>query len=186
MPGAEKYSDRDLVEQIANGNRTAFGHLIRPRSGRLLALATRMLGSTAQAEEAVQDALASVWLARTRLDATRPIEPFLTTTVLNKCRDQLRRRKVAGFIGMAPQLDEVALPDESPDPEALAVSRDILTRLRKEIEHLPVRLREALVLVAIDGRSQVEAAELLGVTEKAIETRIYRARRRLKEKIDRF
>ena len=56
--------------------------------------------------------------------------------------------------------------------------------MSRAIERLPVKLREALVLVTIDGRSQREAAELLGVTEKTIETRIYRARQRLREKLD--
>jgi RNA polymerase sigma-70 factor (ECF subfamily) len=175
-----------LVERVVGGDQAAFGELIRPHSGRLLTLAARMLGSAAQAEEAVQDALASVWIARARLDPSRPIAPFLTTTVLNKCRDRLRRRKAAGFIGFRPSLDDLNLPDDRPNPEALAVSRDTLARLRKEIERLPLRLREALVLVAIDGRSQIEAADLLGVTEKAIETRVYRARKKLREKFDDF
>lgn len=186
MSGANRHPDEDLVELVVKGDRAAFGRLIPAYSGRLLALAARMLGSTAQAEDAVQDALASVWLARTRLDTSRPIGPFLTTTVLNKCRDHLRRRKVAGFIGFGPSLDELNLPDDSPDPEALAISHDTLKRLRAEIERLPLRLREALILVAIDGRSQVEAAELLGVTEKTIETRVYRARKKLREKFDSF
>lgn len=186
MPAAQNHPDRDLVERVVNGDRAAFARLIRPQTGRMLALSARMLGSSAQAEDAVQDALASVWIARSRLDPLRPIGPFLTTTVLNKCRDHLRRRRVAGFIGIAPSLDELTVPDESPGPEDLAVSRDTLVRLRNEIERLPIRLREALVLVAIDGRSQTEAADLLGVTEKAVETRVYRARNKLREKIGNF
>ena len=184
MSAADHHPDRHLVELVVNGDRAAFARLIGPHSGRLLALAARMLGSVAQAEDAVQEALASVWIARSRLDPLRPIGPFLTTTMLNKCRDQLRRRKAAGFIGLRFSLDEVTVPDETPNPEAAAVSRDMLARLRGEIERLPVRLREALVLVAIDGRSQVEAAGLLGVTEKAVEARVYRARKQLKEKIE--
>ena len=51
---------------------------------------------------------------------------------------------------------------------------------------MPIRLREALVLVSVEGRSQAEAAALLGTTEKAIETRIYRARNRLRERVKNF
>ena len=58
--------------------------------------------------------------------------------------------------------------------------------LAEEIERLPIRLREALILVSIDGRSQAEAAELLGVSEKAIETRIYRARQKLRDRLENF
>ena len=49
-----------------------------------------------------------------------------------------------------------------------------------------MRLQEALVLVTVEGYSQAEAAELLGTTEKAVETRIYRARNRLKERFEKF
>ena len=58
--------------------------------------------------------------------------------------------------------------------------------LLEQIERLPIRLREALILVSIDGRSQAEAAELLGVSEKAIETRIYRARQKLRDRLENF
>ncbi len=184
MSAAEINSDRHLVELVVKGDRGAFARLISPQTGRLLTLAARMLGSSAEGEDAVQDALASVWIARSKLDPLRPIAPFLTTIVLNKCRDRLRRRKVAGFVGLGPSFDELPVADEGPDPEAVAVSRDTLARLRNEIERLPIRLREALVLVAVDDRSQIEAADLLGVTEKAVETRVYRARKQLREKLD--
>ncbi|WP_442955459.1 RNA polymerase sigma factor [Parasphingorhabdus sp.] len=58
--------------------------------------------------------------------------------------------------------------------------------VQKEISNLPARLREALVLLTFDGQSQAEAATILGTTEKAIETRIYRARNRLREKLEKF
>lgn len=185
MSGVEE-SDASLVEKARRGDRAAFGALIAPQTARMLALATRMLGSSAAAEESVQDAMASVWVARDRLDPARPFAAFLTTAVLNKCRDRLRRRKVKGLFGLAPQLDELSIADDDPDPERRAIDRDELARVRSGIETLPVKLREALVLVGIDGRSQREAAELLAVSEKTIETRIYRARKILREKIARF
>ncbi len=63
------------------------------------------------------------------------------------------------------------------------IDADLLARVYRELERLPIRLREALVLVSLDGRSQREAAALLGVTEKAVETRIYRARQKIRDKI---
>jgi RNA polymerase sigma-70 factor (ECF subfamily) len=186
VAGNETHSDRQLVAKVIDGDKTAFDNLVRPQIGRLIALAKRMLGSASEAEDAVQDTLASVWLARHRLDPDRAIAPFMTTIVLNKCRDRLRRRKAASFIGIRPQLDEPALSDQAPNPEEHAAGREALARLLREIERLPIRLREALVLVAIDGRSQEEAATLLCVTKKAIEARVYRARKQLREKIDEF
>lgn len=129
--------------------------------------------------------MASVWVARARLDPERPFAAFLTISVLNKCRDRLRRRKVKGLFGFGPDLDELPIADDDPDPERRTIDRDELARVRSEMERLPVRLREALVLVAIDGRSQRDAADLLGVSEKTIETRVYRARKILREKLAR-
>jgi RNA polymerase sigma-70 factor (ECF subfamily) len=79
-----------------------------------------------------------------------------------------------------------AVADDAPNPENVAGAREQLRLVQAEIGRLPVRLQEALVLVTVEGYSQAEAAELLGTTEKAVETRIYRARNRLKERFENF
>jgi len=186
MSSTEGNSSPTLEQQAAQGSRIAFSSLVEPHLGRLMALATRMLGAQHLAEDAVQDGLASVWLARHRLDQQRPIGPYLTTAVLNKCRDRLRKQKAKRLIGLGGSDELMSIADDKPGPEEVAVKREELRQLQDEIERLPIRLREALVLVTIDGRSQAEAASLLGVSEKAIETRVYRARRRLREKFDQF
>ena len=155
MSGAGDNPDEALVSQVRAGNKRAFSKLVEHETGRLLALATRML-------------------------------PYLTTVVLNRCRDRLRRRKVAGFFGLSGDDELHSIADDLPGPEALAVSREELNLVQAEIARMPVRLREALVLVTIEGRSQAEAADLLGTTEKAIETRVYRARNRLKERFEKL
>jgi len=186
MSSLEGDSQPTLEQQAALGSRTAFSSLVEPHLGRLIALATRMLGSRHQGEEAVQDGLASVWLARNRLDPDQTIGPYLTTAVLNKCRDQLRKQKAKRFFGIGASEDALSIADDEPNPEEVAVKREELRQIQAEIERLPIRLREALVLVTIDDRSQAEAASLLGVSEKAIETRVYRARQRLREKLEKF
>lgn len=174
--------ERDLIGMAKEGDRSAFSQLLRPHLPRLIVLARRMLGSAEDAEDAVQMALASTWMARARLDPEQPIAPFLTTVTLNKCRDRIRRRKVARLVGLSDAIYIVSSDD--PDQLRTAAGRELLTRTAQAIERLPLKLREALVLVALDGRSQAEAARLLGVTEKTIETRIYRARQKLREKVD--
>lgn len=183
MTGTKDPRESDLIDRVKSGERRAFDRLVEPHAPRLLALARRLLASTPEAEEAVQNALASVWINRRRLEAGRPVSGYLTTITLNKCRDRLRRRRAANFLGFGHGMEEAIAPDDAPDPESAAADREDLSRVRQAIERLPVRLREALVLVTIDGRSQREAADLLGVTEKTVETRIYRARNRLREKL---
>lgn len=184
MRGPDDTLDTNLIEKVRRGNRAAFGELVEPHLPRLLGLARRMLGSADEAEDALQNALASTWMARTKLDPAKPAVAYLTTVTLNKCRDRLRRRKVARFLGFGAFDPDMQIASEAPDAESEIVDRQALEQVARAIDRLPMRLREALVLVAIDGRSQREVAELLGVTEKTIETRIYRARQRLREKLD--
>src|SRR3546814_8281133 len=101
MSRAGDKPDEAVVSKARAGSKRAFSKLVEHETGRLLALGTRMLSSPSQAEDVVQDSLASVWLTRHRLDPDKPIGPYLTTVVLNRCRARLRRRKVAGFFGLS-------------------------------------------------------------------------------------
>lgn len=186
MQGPEDTNDTDLIERVREGDRSAFSKLVAPHLPRLLGLARRMLGSTDEAEDALQNALASTWIARARLDPGKPVAPYLTTVSLNKCRDKLRRRKVLQMLGLEATDSHFAAVADAPGAEVELADRQELERVSKAIDKLPLRLREALVLVAVEGRSQREVAELLGVTDKTIETRVYRARQRLREIMKRF
>jgi len=141
-----------------------------------------MLGNDSDAEDAVQDALASAWIALPRFDLGRPFSPWITTILINKSRDALRSRKLSSFFRFGSGGELADLPDIGPDQERQAAARQLLALVQREITRLPPRLKEPFILVTFDGRSQAEAAEILGISEKAVEMRIYRARRRLKEK----
>lgn len=183
MPGQSNADLADLAARVVDGDRLAFARLAEPIISDLLAIALRMLGSKEEAEDAVQNALASAWIARTRLDPARGLSPFLMTITLNKCRDRLRRRKAAAFLGYGQEHEITIVGDPAPTPDVETGDRQALAATYAEIRKLPVRLQEALVLVAIDGRSQSEAASLLETTEKAIEARVYRARKILRKNL---
>jgi RNA polymerase sigma-70 factor (ECF subfamily) len=73
----------------------------------------------------------------------------------------------------------VDVPDPAPAaPDAMS-DREELERLWAAIAELPPNLKEPLILRTIEGLSQAETAEVLGISEKAVETRLYRARARL-------
>ena len=119
MAEAGGSSESDLIAQVKSGGRRAFDRLVEPHAPRLLALARRMLASPSEAEEAVQNALASVWINRRRLDASRSVGGYLTTVTLNKCRDRLRRRRAASFLGFGQGMENIIASDDSPGPEWL-------------------------------------------------------------------
>jgi RNA polymerase sigma factor (sigma-70 family) len=98
-----------------------------------------------------------------------------------------RKRAVRRFLSFAMLIDghAEAVPDDQVAIDDAASDRQELDRVTRAISTLPMNLKEALVLRTIEGLSQAETAEVLSISEKAVETRVYRARARLLEKMGR-
>ena len=152
----------------------------------MLSIAWRTMGNRSDAEDAVQDAMAAAWFKLAQYDDKRSFGAWIGRIVLNKCRDHIRRRKFARLFDFGPNNRIEDLASAAPDGHERAQTKELLAAVDRAISGLPDKLREPFVLVTFDGRSQAEAADLLGVTEKAIETRIYRARQHLRKKLRKF
>ena len=146
-----------------------------------------MTGDPSDADDAVQEALSAAWFKLGSFDQSRPISPWLTRITVNKCRDLMRKRRIRQFFEFQSGGDAaLALVDDAPDPYADMQARQSLELIRKEIARLPASLREPFVLVNFGENSQAETAHILGISEKAVETRIYRARKHLREIVEEF
>ena len=100
--------------------------------------------------------------------------------VVVQARDLRRRRAIRRLISVVLPLDHAAdTADTTPSIETATADRQELRQVTAAIAELPGNLRETLVLRTIEGLSQAETAETLGISEKAVETRLYRARQRL-------
>ena len=140
------------------------------------------MGNSSDAEDAVQEALAAAWFKLASFDQSRPINPWLTRITVNKCRDILRKRRVRQFFEFDGSGDiELRIADTAPDPSEDLQARQTLEVMQREITRLPAKLREPFVLVTFGDNSQAQAAHVLGISEKAVETRVYRARTKLRE-----
>lgn len=147
----------------------------------------RYLGDPDEAREAAHESFIAAWTALPRYDPARPFGAWLRTIAINKARDRGRRLAFRRLIfGDRPPEETEAKDqaDSSPHAEAALLERERLAMLDRGIARLPRPLRDALVLTAIDGLPQKEAAEVLGVTVKTVETRVYRARKILAETLD--
>ncbi|KHK91564.1 RNA polymerase sigma factor [Novosphingobium malaysiense] len=178
--------EAQLVAAAKRGDRRAFDAIVAGHAPRLIRLASRMLGGEADAEDAVQNAMASAWLSLHRFDSDKPMGPWLTTITINKCRDAMRGRSLRRFFRQGEDDSAEMIADPAPGQDRRLSDRQMLLLVQREITRLPRRLREPFVLVTFDGRSQAEAGAILGISEKAVETRIYRARSRLREKFENF
>ncbi len=178
-----EYPD-DLSARAANGERTAFSELMRQTKAALFRVIRRYVGDEQEAWDLLQETYAAAWISIRRYDPARPFEAWLRTIALNKCRDWSRRRLVRRLIRGGLDLsspEALAVPDgaESADDRMETARR--LSRLNEEMSRLPPHLKAPLLLTALEGRSQSEAAGILGISVKAVETRVARARRRLSD-----
>lgn len=180
-------TDAQLVAGVLQGEDTAFTALMRRHKSWLFLFIRRHTPTAEDAWDVLQDSFASAWKALASYDAARPFEVWLRRIALNKCRDRARketvRRRMMSFLGLPP-----GRPGEPTDPSAAAddaqIASQTLARLNAALEKLPARLKEPLVLTALQGLSQKEVAELIGVTPKVVEMRVYRARKQLAAMLD--
>lgn len=144
--------------------------------------AVRHLPSSEDGYDIVQETFISVWESLHRYDASKSFEVWLRRIALNKCRDKLRKAFVRRLITRFTDADSDAIeavPDPTPTPDEALSTTSAQQRFEVALASLPNQLREPLVLTIWEGFSQKEAAEILGITAKAIENRIYRAKKQL-------
>ena len=144
----------------------------------------RYVGEEEEAFDLVQETYASAWFAIRRYDPERPFETWLRAIAVNKCRDWNRRRQVRrlirGMVGLdAPEAAKAR--DDLPGAEVQLADRRRLEQVSRAIDALPDGLKSPLLLSTLEGRSHAEIGAILGLSSKAVELRIARARRKLRE-----
>ena len=173
-------TDADLIALHHVGNQTAFAALMRRHKAPLYRLIVAQTGDSDEAFDLLQETFVSAHAALARFDTARSLRAWLARIAINKCRDWHRRRQVRRFLArMLPTGRHDQVADPAVTAETQAVDRDTLAHTLAGIARLPTTLREPLLLCTVDGLSQAEAAEALGVSVKAIETRVRRARHAL-------
>jgi RNA polymerase sigma-70 factor (ECF subfamily) len=176
--------DGTLVALALGGRQAAFREIMRRHRDPLYRLIRGHVGDAEEALDLVQDSFAAAWRHLARFDRSRPLRPWLSRIAINRARDWHRRRALRRLVGFGPGREEEAVPDDAPLPDAVAGDRIALERAWAAIARLPERLRETLLLRTVNGLTQSETAAALRISEKAVETRLYRARGRLNELLD--
>jgi len=183
-PAPPDRTDGELAALSIAGEQAAFAEIVRRNKQPLHRLVARMIGDDDEALDVVQDAFLSAHRALRSYDPARPMRAWLSRIAINKARDWRRRRAVRRLVSaILPIGRAVQEADEMPSIETLTGDRQELSKVAAAIAALPGNLRETLVLRTIEGLSQTETAETLGVSEKAVETRLRRARLNLADRI---
>lgn len=154
--------------------------------------AYRLLGNHADAEDAVQDALLAAYTHLDQFNGQSQMSTWVTAIVLNAARMQLRRRLQHVQVPLDEPIGEVQIPSLSeqfaearPSPEDECRHAEFSTRLTRFHRRLSPTLRKTFQLRAIDGLSARETAEILGIPHGTVKTQFARARKKLREWIQR-
>lgn len=179
--------DSELLARALSGEDAAFSQIMRRYKADVFRFARRYTGDPDAALDIVQESFVSAWKALDRYDDRHPFGVWLRAIALNKCRDRARRLFLRRLVfGQADpeNLEAQSRPDASPDAEEILIARERQAALERMIAALPPGLRAPLILTVFEGLSQQDAGAVLGLTTKAIEIRVYRARRRLAELLE--
>lgn len=177
-------SDEAVVERILSGDAQAFEVLMRRYNQRLYRLARGILGDDQDAREAVQEAYVKAYLALDGLRGAGGFATWLCVITRNQAFSMLRRRQREVPVEMETMehmLNDAPLVDE-PDPAAALESERLGRTLQHAIDRLPDAFRSVFVLRSVEGMSVRETAQVLGLNEKTVKTRQFRARRLLRER----
>lgn len=175
-------SDSALVAAARAGQQSAYSALMKRHREAVWRLARHHVGDPDEALDITQESFVSAFAALSRYDDTRPFRVWIARIALNKCRDWGRRRAVRRFFTFArPIVEAIEVADPGSSPEDALHSAREVSRIDAAIAALPANLREVLLLRTIETMSQAETAQVLDITEKAVETRLYRARAKLTE-----
>ena len=175
-------SDGELAALALAGRQTAFSELLDRHRASVFRLVRSNTGDDDAALDVTQEAFIAAFAALKSYDGSRPFKTWVSRIAINKCRDWARRRAVRRFFSFALPIETAAtIADETIPADQQLADRAELTRVQEAIAKLPMAIRMPLVLRTIDELSQAETAEVLGISEKAVETRLYRARNKLSE-----
>lgn len=176
MPSLSSATDAFLASRAADGDQIAFGVLVRRHAPFLVAFATKLTGSRADADDCVQEALITAWRRLPDLADPEKVRSWLTTIVSRKATDRLRARKISE------QIDEQMVASGS-DPEGATVASSQMAALKKVLADLPEEMRVVWVLREIGGHSYDEIAAEVGETAATVRGRLARARKTVVERM---
>ena len=181
-------AEAELIRRVCEGDKEAFYALVQPCERAVFSAAMSILNNSADAEEVAQEAVLKAFTALRRFRAECKFSTWLVQITINEARLKLRKERRHLY----ESIDEPDTDDEGGYfPKDFADWREIPTEalenqqlrdaLKRGIASLPQKYREVLILRDIQQLSIQETAQILGITEGSVKTRLLRARLQMRD-----
>jgi RNA polymerase sigma-70 factor (ECF subfamily) len=171
-------TDLELIRQAQDGDRQAFGQLVRRHHQGVIDVVCRLCGNIDVAEEAAQETFIRAWSHLPRYKPRSPFRNWLYRIGINVARDALRRER--------PTVDIESLPVASGErgPQSVVEARERGEIVRQAVMGLPPASKEVIVLREYGGLSYKEIAETLGIPIGTVMSRLNYARGLLRQTLE--
>ena len=186
---ADDARDRADMERLIAGQDTALNDLMERYATPVFHFLCRMVGNEDDANDLAQETFVRVFKSHDSFRTSGKFSTWLFTIAANLARNHFRWRSRHPNISLETENAETeqtlgsTLPSDSPAPNEQALAAERAAAVRAAVGKLPEDLREAIVLCEWEELSMAEAATILGTTPKAVESRLYRARQLLRERL---
>lgn len=169
------------MDAAVRGDSAALAALFDRHDAQARAMVLDLLGARTDADDLLQDARLRAVAAIARFERRSSFATWYCRIALNLALTELRRRRAASAI---PLDDGADAASAEPSPDVSAERRELRERLADSVERLPAGLRRVFDMVHRDGIAPAAAAERLGIPAATARTRLFHARRRLREALD--
>lgn len=176
-PAARAPSDETLIRSIAKGDRDAMRLLFTRHNVRVFRFLLRIVGQHAAAEDLLNEVFLCIWQGAERFEARSQVLTWILSIARFKALSMLRRRPYAA-------LDDdiaAAIEDPSADPETAVQGSERSALLKACINELPAAQRQVVDLVYYHEQSIENAAQIIGIPQNTVKTRMFHARKRIAE-----
>jgi RNA polymerase sigma-70 factor (ECF subfamily) len=170
-------SDEVLIGRIASGDRLAMQVLFARHHVRVFRFVLRVVRDQSVAEDLISEVFLDVWRQAGRFEGRSAVSTWLLAIARFKALSALRKRPDETLDEEAAQ----AIEDPSDDPEVAMGKKDRSAVIRKCLEKLSVEHRQIIDLVYYHEKSVEEVAEIVGIPENTVKTRMFYARKKLAE-----
>lgn len=181
MSPKARADDKALVERLREGDAEALRLVVERYQERVFALVFGVVRDAHEVEDVAQEVFLKVFTRIAAFDGRSQFYTWLYRVAVNAAKDHVKKRVRRPAVALE---EADAFPGAAEDPEAHAARTETQRLVRAAIDALPVRYREVLALREIEGLSYDEIANVLGISIGTVESRLHRARARLKKRLE--
>ncbi len=182
MPRTSQANDADLVQRLRQGDESAMREVVERYQQRLFALIYGIVRDRHEVEDVAQEVFLKVFTRIDRFNGQSRFYTWLYRVAANAAKDHVKKRSRRPSVALE---DDAVLPEHGDGPRQQASRRELREAVRRAISDLSPRYREILTLRELQGLTYNEVATVLRISIGTVESRLHRARAKLKTRLER-